>query len=520
MRVGAVNETGTEERRVAISPDSARRIGQLGYHVVLEQGAGLRAGFPDHAYVEAGASLVIERTDVINDSDILVRISEPTLNDLARMRAGQTLISFFYPGRNEALLAEACARKVTVVAMDMVPRISRAQKMDALSSMANIAGYRAVMEAGTHYGRFLSGQITAAGKTPPARVLVVGAGVAGLSAIGTAVSLGAIVRAFDVRPEVAEQIASMGAEFLYLDFDDGQTDAGGYAKPSSPEFRAKQLELFRSIAPETDILITTALIPGTAAPKLWLADMVEAMPTGAVIVDLAAETGGNCELTIAGEQTETDSGVTILGYTDLPSRMPNMASLLYASNITQMLGDLTPDRDGRIVVNMEDEVIRGSVVTHGGDVTYPPPKPKTVAVPKPVPPKAPEPDPAAAEADRLAREARSRRLKSGSLVAGTLILLALGLVAPVSFMQHLIVFILSCFVGYHVIWNVTHALHTPLMSITNAISGIIVVGAMLQIVSDHPAVVVLAAISVLIATINIVGGFTVTRRMLAMFRKS
>jgi len=520
VRVGAVNETGVEEGRVAITPDSVRRIGKLGHDVVLERGAGLQAGFPDREYEEAGASLIADAGAVISDVDILARISEPGVDDLALMRAGQTLISFFYPGRNEALLEEARKRELTVVAMDMVPRISRAQKMDALSSMANIAGYRAVIEASASYGRFLSGQITAAGKNPPARVLVVGAGVAGLSAIGTAVSLGAIVRAFDVRPEVAEQIASMGAEFLYLDFDDDQTDAGGYAKPSSPEFRTKQLELFRSSAPETDILITTALIPGMEAPKLWLADMVEAMPTGAVIVDLAAETGGNCELTIVGKRHETDNGVTILGYTDLPSRMPKMASLLYASNITQMLGDLTPESDGRLVVNMDDDVIRGSVVAHEGVLTYPPPKPKTAAIAKSAARKAPEVDPAEVEAERVRRAARAQRLTHTALVVGTLTLLGLGLVTPVSFMQHLIVFILSCFVGYHVIWNVSHALHTPLMSITNAISGIIVVGAMLQVVSGNTTVVILAAISVLIATVNIVGGFTVTRRMLAMFRKS
>ncbi|MCY4259065.1 MAG: Re/Si-specific NAD(P)(+) transhydrogenase subunit alpha [Rhodobacteraceae bacterium] len=520
MRVGAVNETGNEEGRVAITPDSAQRIGKLGHDVILERGAGLQAGFPDHEYEEAGVTLVSDDAGVVSAIDVLVRVREPDADDLARMTAGQTLISFFYPGRNETLLAEACNRELTVVAMDMVPRISRAQKMDALSSMANIAGYRAVIEASAAYGRFLSGQITAAGKNPPARVLVVGAGVAGLSAIGTAVSLGAVVRAFDVRPEVAEQIASMGAEFLYLDFDDRQTDAGGYAKPSSPEFREKQLELFHSVAPETDILITTALIPGMDAPKLWLGDMVDAMPVGAVIVDLAAEAGGNCEYTRVGERHATGNGVTILGYTDLPSRMPKMASLLYASNITQMLGELTPEKDGRIVVNMDDDVIRGSVVTHQGAVTYPPPRPKTAAIAKPPARRVSEPDPAEIEAERVRRQTRTARMQSMALLAGTLILLGLGMVAPVSFMQHLIVFILSCFVGYHVIWNVSHALHTPLMSITNAISGIIVVGAMLQIVSGTMTVVILAAISVLIATVNIVGGFTVTRRMLAMFRKS
>ena len=520
MHVGAIDETGDGEGRVAITPVSARRIRRLGHDVLVQSGAGRVAGFSDAEYKEQGASIVTELPELIGSVDILARVREPTPDDLDGMRPDQVLISFFYPGRNEELLSRACDRRLTVFAMDMVPRISRAQKMDALSSMANIAGYRSVIEASATYGRFFSGQITAAGKNPPARVLVVGAGVAGLSAIGTAVSLGAIVKAFDVRPEVAEQIGSMGAEFLFLEFDDDQTGEGGYAKPSSDEFRQKQLDLFRSVAPETDILITTALIPGMPAPKLWLADMVEVMPGGSVIVDLAAEMGGNCELTVPDECIMTANGVTIIGYTDFPSRMPKMASLLYASNITQVIADLTPGRDGKICVNMDDDVIRGSVVTHGNEVTWPPPRPNTPAIARKPVQQARPPSAEELEQAETIRQAKSARMKNSLLLAGTIILLGLGLIAPVNFMQHLVVFILSCFVGYHVIWNVSHSLHTPLMSITNAISGIIVVGALLQIGSANLTVMMLAAISVLIATINIVGGFHVTRRMLAMFRKS
>jgi len=409
-----------------------------------------------------------------------------------------------------------------VIAMEMVPRISRAQKMDALSSMANIAGYRAVSEAGNNFGRFFTGQVTAAGKVPPAKVLVVGAGVAGLAAIGTSTSLGAITYAFDVRPEVAEQIESMGAEFVFLDFEEQAQDGaatGGYAAPSSPEFREKQLEKFRELAPEMDIVITTALIPGRDAPVLWTRDMVEAMKPGSVIVDLAAERGGNCELTVKDERIVTDTGVTIVGYTDFPSRMATQSSTLYASNLRHMLDDLTPGKDGQPVVNMEDDVIRGATVVHEGEITYPPPPPKTqaIAAPKPKPKeKTPE--------ERAAQEAAAFRAQTRFqvtlLAVGTALLLLVGLWAPASFMQHFIVFALACFVGFQVIWGVAHSLHTPLMSVTNAISGIVIIGALLQVGSGNLLVIGLAAISILIASINIVGGFLVTRRMLAMFQKS
>ena len=408
--------------------------------------------------------------------------------------------------------------------MDMVPRISRAQKMDALSSMANIAGYRAVIEAGNNFGRFFTGQVTAAGKVPPAKVLVVGAGVAGLAAVGTATSLGAITYAFDVRPEVAEQIESMGAEFVFLDFEEEQQDGsatGGYAAVSSPEFAAAQLAKFREIAPDIDIVITTALIPNRDAPVLWTKDMVEMMKPGSVIIDLAAERGGNCELTVADEKIVTENGVTIVGYTDFPSRMATQSSLLYSTNIRHMMTDLTPEKDGQVVHNMEDDVIRGATVTHEGEITYPPPPPKVQAIAaQPAKEKPRELTPEEKRAEEMAAFKEATKQQVSMLVAGGALMLLIGAYAPASFMQHFVVFALACFVGFQVIWNVSHALHTPLMAVTNAISGIIIVGALLQIGSGNWLVVLLSFISVLIASINIVGGFLVTRRMLAMFQKS
>ena len=447
----------------------------------------------------------------------------PLDEEMARLREGQTLISFFYPGQNAESLGRAKDAGATVVAMDMVPRISRAQKMDALSSMANIAGYRAVIEAGSNFGRFFTGQVTAAGKVPPARVLVIGAGVAGLAAIGTATSLGAVTLAFDVRPEVAEQIESMGAEFVYLDFEDTQDSSatGGYAAPSSPEFREKQLAKFRELAPNVDIVISTALIPGRDAPVLWTADMVEAMKPGSVIVDLAAERGGNCELTVPEEKFVTDNGVTIVGYTDFPSRMAAQASTLYATNIRHMLSDLTPAKDGVVNHNMEDDVIRGATATHEREITFPPPKPKTAAIA--AAPKKDKPRELTVEekrANEVTAFKKQTKDQIGLLAGGALVMLLIGAVAPESFMSHFIVFALACFVGFQVIWGVAHSLHTPLMAVTNAISGIVILGALLQIGSGNWLVVFLSFIAVLIASINIVGGFLVTRRMLAMFRKS
>ena len=523
MKIGAPKELAKGEARVALTPDSAQFIQKLGHECLIESGAGVAAGFDDAAYRDAGVSVVESAEALWRETEVVIKVREPSEEEADRLREGQTLISFFWPAQNEALLEKCRARGATVVAMDMVPRISRAQKMDALSSMANIAGYRAVIEAGNQFGRFFTGQVTAAGKVPPAKVLVVGAGVAGLAAIGTATSLGAVVRAFDVRPEVAEQIESMGAEFLFLDFEESQdgSGTGGYAAPSSPEFLEKQLALFREQAPEIDIVITTALIPGRPAPKLWLEDMVKAMKPGSVIIDLAAEKGGNCDLTVPDERIVTANGVVVVGYTDFPSRMATQSSLLYATNIRHMLTDLTPDKDGVVAHNMDDDVIRGATVTHHGEITFPPPPPKVKAIAAAKPKeKVKQPTPEEKRATELANFKEQTKRQVTLLAVGGALMLLLGQIAPASFMQHFIVFVLACFVGFQVIWNVSHSLHTPLMAVTNAISGIIILGAVLQIGSGNGIVVLLAAISVLIATINIVGGFLVTRRMLAMFQKS
>ncbi|CAK7260204.1 MULTISPECIES: Re/Si-specific NAD(P)(+) transhydrogenase subunit alpha [unclassified Shinella] len=524
QKVGALRELAIGESRVSLTLDSAVQLRKLGYACFVEAGAGLLAGISDDAYRAAGVTVVADAAALVAASKVIVKVRPPTTGEVDLLSAGKTLISFFYPGQNAELLEQARATGANVIAMDMVPRISRAQKMDALSSMANIAGYRAVIEAGNNFGRFFTGQITAAGKVPPAKVLVIGAGVAGLAAIGVAVSLGAQTYAFDVRPEVAEQIESMGAEFVYLDFDGGVQDGaatGGYAAPSSPEFREKQLAKFRELAPQMDIVITTALIPGRDAPKLWLADMVAAMKPGSVVVDLAAERGGNCDLTVADQKIVSDNGVTVVGYTDFPSRMAAQSSALYATNIRHMLTDLTPAKDGVIVHNMEDDVIRGATVAKDGDITWPPPPPKIAAIAAQKPKeKVKEPTPAekrAAEAAAFRAETKSQLVL---LAVGTALLLIVGAFAPAAFMSHFIVFVLACFVGFQVIWNVSHSLHTPLMAVTNAVSGIVILGALLQVGSSNGLVVILAALSVLIATINIVGGFLVTRRMLAMFQKS
>jgi NAD(P) transhydrogenase subunit alpha len=523
--IGALKEIFPGENRVAMTPDSATQLIKLGHSCVIETGAGAKAGFSDEHYAAAGVEVVKTATALAKAADVVVKVRGPEAKELKTLKSGQTLISFFWPAQNPEMLEQANSQGVTVVAMDMVPRISRAQKMDALSSMANIAGYRAVIEAGNNFGRFFTGQVTAAGKVPPAKVLIVGAGVAGLAAIGTSVSLGAIVMAFDVRPEVAEQIESMGASFVYLEFDaselpDGAA-TGGYAAPSSPAFAAKQLAKFRELAPEVDIVITTALIPGRPAPKLWTKDMVEMMKPGSVVIDLAAERGGNCDLTVADDKVVTESGVTIVGYTDFPSRMAAQASTLYSTNIRHMLADLTPKKDGVINHNMADDVIRGATVAHGGEITYPPPPPKIAAI-------------AAAKPKEKAKELTVQekrdletaafktetRNQIGLLVLGGGLILLAGLFAPASFMSHFIVFVLSVYVGVQVIWNVSHSLHTPLMAVTNAISSIIILGALMQIGSTSWLVVVLAAASVFMAGINIFGGFMVTRRMLAMFQKS
>ena len=524
MKIGTPKEIAEGEARVAMTPDSARALQKLGHDCVIEAGAGAAAGFTDAAYEDAGVNVQKTAPGLWKGVDVIAKVQPPTTAEVKRLAPEQTLISFFYPAQSEALLGQASKTGATVVAMDMVPRISRAQKMDALSSMANIAGYRAVIEAGNNFGRFFTGQITAAGKVPPAKVLVVGAGVAGLAAIGTATSLGAITYAFDVRPEVAEQIESMGAEFVYLDFEESSQDSaatGGYAAPSSPEFREKQLEKFREIAPDIDIVITTALIPGRDAPVLWTKDMVELMKPGSVIVDLAAERGGNCELTVADEKIVSDNGVTIIGYTDFPSRMAAQSSTLYATNIRHMMDDLTPENDGVINHNMEDDVIRGATVAHGGEVTFPPPPPKVAAIAKPPAKAKPvELTPEQKRAEEVRMFKTETRNQVGLLAIGAALLLAVGLVAPASFMAHFTVFVLACFVGFQVIWGVAHSLHTPLMAVTNAISSIIILGALMQVGSSSWIIMILAALGILMAAVNIFGGFLVTRRMLAMFQRS
>ncbi|MES0808115.1 Re/Si-specific NAD(P)(+) transhydrogenase subunit alpha [Roseibium sp. SCPC15] len=523
LKIGTPKETFPGEARVAMTPESAKQLQKLGYSCMIQSGAGKAAGFSDEAYQEAGVEIVKTAPTLWKNADIITKVRQPNDKEMGYLTKGKTLISFFNPGGNEKGLEEAKEKGANVIAMEMVPRISRAQKMDALSSMANIAGYRAVIEAGNNFGRFFTGQITAAGKVPPAKVLVVGAGVAGLAAIGTSTSLGAVTYAFDVRPEVAEQVESMGAEFVYLDFKEEQQDGaatGGYASVSSPEFREAQLAKFRELAPDIDIVITTALIPNRPAPKLWLEDMVKSMKPGSVIVDLAAERGGNVEGTVADEKVVTDNGVTIIGYTDFPSRMAAQSSSLYATNIRHMMTDLTPEKDGQINHNMEDDVIRGSTVTYEGEITFPPPPPKVQAI---AAQKKPEVKELTAE-EKRAKEAedfkKATKNQVSLLAIGTILMMIVGAVAPASFMQHFIVFVLAVFVGFQVIWNVSHSLHTPLMAVTNAISSIIILGALMQVGSGSFLVILLAGLSIFMAGINIFGGFLVTRRMLAMFQKS
>ena len=523
MKIGTPKEIFAGESRVAMTPASALQLIKLGYECAIEKGAGAAAGFSDDAYKEAGVEVIGTAAALWKACDIVAKVRQPEEVELKRLTKGKTLISFFNPAANEAGMELAKSKGANVIAMEMVPRISRAQKMDALSSMANIAGYRAVIEAGNNFGRFFTGQITAAGKVPPAKVLVVGAGVAGLAAIGTSTSLGAITYAFDVRPEVAEQVESMGAEFVYLDFEEEQQDGaatGGYASVSSPEFREAQLAKFRELAPEVDIVITTALIPNREAPELWTEDMVAAMKPGSVIVDLAAEKGGNCKLTVADEKIVTDNGVTIIGYTDFPSRMAAQSSTLYATNIRHMMADLTPEKDGQVNHDMEDDVIRGATVTFEGEITFPPPPPKVAAIATQKKPEVKEKTPEEIKAEEAAAFKAQTRQQVTLLAVGGALMLGVGLVAPASFMQHFIVFVLAVFVGFQVIWNVSHSLHTPLMAVTNAISSIIILGALMQIGSSSALVIILAAASVFMAGINIFGGFLVTRRMLAMFQKS
>ena len=522
MKIGIPREIHPDENRVAATPQTTEQLIKLGFTVAIEAGAGAAANYPDDAYREEGAEIVDDTRSLWAQSDIVLKVRAPEahaalgVHEAELLPEGSTLVSFIWPAQNPQLLDRLAARKANVLAMDSVPRISRAQKLDALSSMANIAGYRAVIEAAGRFGRFFTGQVTAAGKVPPAKVLVIGAGVAGLAALGAAGSMGAVVRAFDTRPEVKEQVESMGAEFLMLEFEEEGAGAGGYAKTMSPEFIKAEMELFARQAMEVDIIITTALIPGKPAPELITAGMVECMREGSVIVDLAAEQGGNCALTEPGKVV-VRHGVTLIGYTDLPSRLAAQSSQLYGTNLRHLLTEMCKEKDGEITVDMEDEVIRGATVVNAGEITWPPPKPKLQAAPPAQ--KAASAAPPQPVAGEKAEEKSAGWGGSIVLAVGALALFGLGQVAPPAFLAHFTVFILAVFVGYMVVWNVKPALHTPLMSVTNAISGIIVIGALLQVSSADTLVLVLAAIAILIATVNVFGGFFVTQRMLRMFRK-
>ena len=509
MLIGITKERLPNEARAAATPKTVEQLIALGFSVAVESGAGKLASFDDAAFEGAGATI----TDTVNvwQSDIVLKVNAPDDEEIALTRAGSTLVSFIWPAQNPELLAKLAARNVTVMAMDAVPRISRAQSLDALSSMANIAGYRAIVEAAHEFGRFFAGQITAAGKVAPAKVMVIGAGVAGLAAIGAGRSLGAIVRAFDTRPEVKEQVQSMGAEFLELDYEEEAGSGDGYAKVMSEAFIKAEMALFAAQAEEVDIIVTTALIPGKPAPKLITAEMVASMKPGSVIVDLAAQNGGNCELTVPDTIATSPNGVKIIGYTDLPSRLPGQSSQLYGTNLVNLMKLLCKEKNGEITIDFDDVVVRGVTVIRDGDVTWPAPPIQVSAAPKAATTAAPVEKPAEKPASPLR--------KYSPIVLAIVLFGWLANVAPAEFLSHFTVFALSCVVGYYVVWNVSHALHTPLMSVTNAISGIIVVGAVLQI--GHGGwVSFLSFVAVLIASINIFGGFTVTQRMLKMFRKN
>ena len=509
MLIGVPRELLDNESRVAATPKTVQQILKLGFEVIVEHNAGFKASFEDNAFVEAGAKIGDQKA--VWNADLIFKVNPPTDDEIALIKEGATLVSFIWPAQRPDLMEKLSAKKINVLAMDAVPRISRAQALDALSSMANIAGYRAVVEAAHEFGSFFTGQITAAGKVPPAKVLVIGAGVAGLAAIGAANSLGAIVRAFDSRPEVKEQGESMGASFLEIDFKEEGGSGDGYAKVMSEEFNRRALALYAEQAKEVDIIITTALIPGKPAPRLITKEMVASMKPGSVIVDLAAATGGNCELAKAGEVVVTDNQVKIIGYTDLPSRLPTQSSQLYGTNLVNLLKLLCKEKDGNINIDFEDVVLRGVTVIKNGEVTWPAPPIQVSA----------QPQKAATAPLAMKKEEKPAdpRIKYGVMALVGILFLWLASVAPAAFLSHFTVFVLSCVVGYYVVWNVSHALHTPLMAVTNAISGIIIVGALLQIAQGSFFISILAFIAVLIASINIFGGFKVTQRMLAMFRK-
>ncbi|HYI31542.1 MAG TPA: Re/Si-specific NAD(P)(+) transhydrogenase subunit alpha [Bradyrhizobium sp.] len=518
MKLAVPKECRPGERRVAVTPENVARLIKLGFAVAVEHDAGAAASFGDDDYVAAGAEIVGDTRTIWQTGDILLKVQPPEMHpalgvhEADLLREHGTVISFLYPGKNTDVVRRLAARKATAIAVDQIPRISRAQKMDALSSMANIAGYRAVVEAASFYGRFFTGQMTAAGRVPAAKVLVIGAGVAGLSAIGAARAMGAIVRAFDTRPTVKEQVKSMGADFIELSVAEDGEGAGGYAKEMSPAFIKAEMEMFAAQAKDVDIIITTALIPNRPAPILITEDMVKSMKNGSVIVDLAAENGGNCALTEPGKVVERH-GVHILGYTDLPSRLAPTASLLFGNNLTHLLADL--GGASHFHLDLTDEVVRGALVLRDGELLWPPPPRPPAALPP-----APKLTAAKVPAGVITAKPKSGVAAMAFSILGIFAFIGLGLVAPPAFLSHLTVFALACIVGWQVVWNVTPALHTPLMSVTNAISGIIVIGGMLQ-VSGPPssAVVILGALAILLASINIAGGFLVTQRMLKMFRR-
>jgi len=524
--IGVPKEVFPGEKRVATVPEVVEKLIKLGFSVAVQSGAGDGSNCGDDAYRASGAEVVADAAALYSKADIIFKVRPPTVEEVAMLRDGMTLIGFIWPALNPELMQQLTARKVTVLAIDALPRqLSRAQKMDALTSQAGVAGYRAVIEAANAFGRFFNGQITAAGKVPPAKVFVAGAGVAGLAAIGTAVGLGAVVRANDTRAEVADQVVSLGGEFVKVDYEEEGSGGGGYAKVMSEGFQAAQREMYAKQARDVDVIITTALIPGKPAPMLITAEMVRSMKPGSVIVDMASEQGGNCELTVPGEVV-VKHGVTIVGYTDLVSRLAKQSSTLYATNLFRLAEELCKTKDGNIDVNFEDDAIRGLTVIKDGAITWPAPPPKLPAAPPPKPAAAP----AAKKASGHGASSEPMAAKSLAILFGVAAVLfwLVGSFAPASFLAHFTVFVLACFVGYMVIWNVTPALHTPLMSVTNAISSIIAIGALVQIAppltgvgGDRPDLWILglAAVSLVLTAINMFGGFAVTRRMLAMFRK-
>jgi len=524
--IGVPRETAAGEKRVAAVPEVVEKLVKLGFKVAVQSGAGDAANCSDDAYRAAGAEIVADAAQLWAGSDIVFKVRGPSAEEIGMVREGQTLVSFIWPAQNAELMQQLAARKATVLAIDTLPRmLSRAQKMDALTSMASISGYRAVIEAANAFGRFFNGQVTAAGKVPPAKVFIAGAGVAGLAAIGTAVGLGAIVRANDTRAEVADQVKSMGGEFVKVDYEEEGSGGGGYAKVMSEGFQKAQREMYAKQAGEADIIITTALIPGKPAPRLITAEMVKSMKPGSVIVDMAAEQGGNCELTEAGKAV-VKHGVTILGYTDLPSRLAKQSSTLYATNLFRLTEELCKTKDGVINVNMDDDAIRGLTVIKAGNITWPPP-PLQLPAPPAAKPAAAAPPAAKGHGHGAAGAQMSIKATALFVLAGAATFWFIGAYAPPAFLAHFTVFVLACFVGYMVIWNVTPALHTPLMSVTNAISSIIAVGALVQVappvaeVAGRPVgwIVGLAIVSIGLVAINMFGGFAVTRRMLQMFRK-